>query len=73
MKLRLLVLIFSCSSFFNALLAEPPSYVETKNGVIAFTDPVFTGTSSVAKPELVSDDIIRAIAAGNPKARQDSK
>ena len=54
MKLRLPVLVFSCSSYFNALLAEPPSYIETNNGVIAFTDPVFTGTSNVAKPELVS-------------------
>jgi alpha-D-xyloside xylohydrolase len=63
MKLRLLVLAFTCSSYFNALLAEPPSYIETENGIIVFTDPVFTGTSNAVKLEVVSDNIIRVIAA----------
>ena len=63
MKLRLLLLSFLFSSVFNVLLAEPPSYIQTKDGVIVFTDPAFTGTSNAVKLEVVSDNIIRVIAA----------
>jgi alpha-D-xyloside xylohydrolase len=63
MKLRLLLLSFLCSSVFNALLAEPPSYIQTKDGVIVFTDPLFTGTSNAVKLEVITDNIIRVIAA----------
>lgn len=63
MKLRLLLLAFICTSQFNVLLAEPPSYILTNDGVIVFTDPVFTGISAAVKLEVVSDNIIRVIAS----------
>ena len=63
MKKRLLLLNFLFAGFFNALLAEWPSYVNTENGVIVFTNPLFTGTSNAVKLEVVSDNIIRVIAA----------
>ena len=63
MKLQLLLLNLLCISFNNALLADTPSYIQTKDGVIVFTDPVFTGTSNAVKLEVVSDNIIRVIAA----------
>jgi alpha-D-xyloside xylohydrolase len=44
-------------------LAEPPSYIQTKDGVIVFTDPLFTGTSNAVKLEVIADNIIRVIAA----------
>ena len=63
MKLRLLLFSLLHASTFTALLAEPPSYIQTKDGIIVFTDPVFTGTSTAVKLEVVSDNIIRVIAA----------
>jgi alpha-D-xyloside xylohydrolase len=63
MKLRLLLLIFLSVSFSNVLLAEPPSYIQTKDGIIIYTDPLFTGTSKAVKLEVISDNIIRVIAA----------
>jgi alpha-D-xyloside xylohydrolase len=63
MKLRLLLLNFLCFSVFTVLSAEPPSYVKTENGVIVFTDPIFSGTSNAVKLEVISDNIIRVIAA----------
>jgi alpha-D-xyloside xylohydrolase len=63
MKIRLLLLSFLCSSVLNVILAEPPSYIQTKDGIIVFTDPVFTGISNAVKLQVVSDNIIRVIAA----------
>ncbi len=63
MKIRLLLLNILFSSAFNVLLAGTPSYIQTKNGVIVFTDPVFTGTSNAVKLEVVSGNIIRVSAA----------
>jgi alpha-D-xyloside xylohydrolase len=63
MKLRLHLLSLLCFSFINAVLAVPPSYLQTKDGVIVFTDPLFTGTSRAVKLEVVSENIIRVIAA----------
>lgn len=63
MKIRLLMLNFLFFAFVNALLAVPPSYIQTKDGVIVFTEPIFTGTSKAIKLEVVSDNIIRVIAA----------
>ncbi|MCU7552099.1 DUF5110 domain-containing protein [Chitinophagaceae bacterium LB-8] len=63
MKMRLRLLSILCTLVFNVLLAEPPSYIQTKDGIIVFTDPVFTGTSQAVKLEVVSDNIIRVIAA----------
>ena len=63
MKLRLLLLIFLTSIRFNVLLAAPPDYIQTKDGIIVFTDAVFTGTCNAVKLEVISDNIIRVIAA----------
>ena len=43
--------------------AEGPSYIRTADGVIVFTDPSVTGTSHAVKLEVISDNIIRVIAA----------
>ena len=62
MNLRLLLLVFTCFSGFNATLAEPPSYVSTKDGVIVFTDILNNGKPGSVKLEVISDNIIRVIA-----------
>lgn len=43
--------------------ASPPSYIRTKDGIIIFTDPDYTGTTIAVKLEVVSDNIIRVTAA----------
>ena len=63
MKIRLLLLNLFSVLWANVLLAESPSYIQTKDGVIVFTDSVFTGTSHAVKLEVVSDNIIRVIAS----------
>lgn len=63
MKRYLLLLSLLCAFTFNDLLAEPPSYIRTKDGIIVFTDPVFTGTSNAVKLEVVAENIIRVTAA----------
>jgi len=63
MKLRLLLFSVLFSSVFNVLLAEGPPYIQTRDGVIVFTDPAFTGTSHAVKLEVVSENIIRVIVA----------
>ena len=63
MKRFLLLLSMLCAFAFNDLLAAPPSYIQTKDGVIVFTDPAFTGTSNAVKLEVISDNIIRVIVA----------
>lgn len=63
MKRYLLLLSFFFASAYNYLLAESPSYILTKDGVIVFTDPVFTGVSNAVKLEVVSDNIIRVTVA----------
>ncbi|MFC0772173.1 TIM-barrel domain-containing protein [Terrimonas alba] len=67
MEKRLLLLCLLLACVFNVLLAEPPAYIQTKDGVIVFTDPVFTGTANAVKLEVVSDNIIRVIAAPGKK------
>lgn len=65
MKLLKLLLNF-CILFLsasNVKSAENPSYIQTKDGVIVYTDILFTGTSNAVKLEVVSDNIIRVIAA----------
>ena len=62
MRPRLLLLNLLCFYVFGALWAAPPSYIKTTDGVIVFTDPIFTGTSNVVKLEVISDNIIRVIA-----------
>jgi alpha-D-xyloside xylohydrolase len=63
MKRSLLLLGILSAFAFNDLLAAPPSYIQTKDGVIVFTDPGFTGSSKAVKLEVVSDNIIRVTAA----------
>jgi alpha-D-xyloside xylohydrolase len=63
MKRSLLLLSCFCVFAFNDLLAAPPSYIQTKDGVIVFTDPAYTGTSNAVKLEVISENIIRVIAA----------
>jgi alpha-D-xyloside xylohydrolase len=63
MKRSLLLLSCFCVFAFNDLSAAPPSYIETKDGIIVFTDPAFTGTSNAVKLEVISDNIIRVPAA----------
>ena len=67
MKLRLLLLNFLFFAFINAVLAAPPSYIQTKDGVIIFTDPIFTGSSRAVKLEVISDNIIRVTADNSDK------
>ncbi|MGN6247191.1 MAG: TIM-barrel domain-containing protein [Ginsengibacter sp.] len=67
MRFRLLLFCFFSFSAFNALLAEPPSFIVTKDGIVVFTDPLFTGTSKAVKLEVISDNIIRVIAAPGKK------
>jgi alpha-D-xyloside xylohydrolase len=59
------LLLLSCFFAFaiNDIFGAPPSYIQTKDGVIVFTDPVFTGTSNAVKLEVISDNIIRVTAA----------
>jgi alpha-D-xyloside xylohydrolase len=63
--MRLQLLLFSFLNFcvLNVLLAGPPSYIQTKDGVIIYTDPLFTGTSNAVKLEVIADNIIRVVAA----------
>jgi alpha-D-xyloside xylohydrolase len=63
MILRLLLICLLFSSAFNDVLAEPPSYIQTKDGIIVFTDPIYTGTTQAVKLEVISDNVIRVIAA----------
>lgn len=63
MKKKLLFLGVLFIVVSNAILAAPPSYIQTENGVIVFTDPAFTGAPNAVKLEVISDRIIRVIAA----------
>ena len=63
MKKSLLLLGMLSAFAFNDLLAAPPSYIQTKDGVIVFTDPAYTGTSNAVKPEVISHNIIRVTEA----------
>jgi alpha-D-xyloside xylohydrolase len=63
MKKRLLLLNWLVISFFTVFCAEPPSYIRTKDGIIVFTDPVFTGTINAVKLEVVAENIIRVTVA----------
>ncbi|MDE3182272.1 MAG: DUF5110 domain-containing protein [Bacteroidota bacterium] len=62
MRLGLLLFNFLFFTAFNLLKAEPPTYIQTEDGVIVFTDPAFTGISNAVKLEVISDNIIRVIA-----------
>lgn len=64
MKLSILLLSLLNIIAVNALLAAaPPAYKTTPDGVIIYTDPLVTGTSNAVKLEVITDNIIRVIAA----------
>src|SRR5688572_27987795 len=62
MKLRLLLFSLLSSALLNVILAAPPSYITTPDGVIVFTDPLFTGTSNTVQLQVIADNIIRVMA-----------
>ncbi|MGF6846459.1 alpha-D-xyloside xylohydrolase [Chitinophaga sp. W3I9] len=63
MKLRLLLFSLLASALLNNLFAAPPAYITLPDGVIVFTDSLLTGSTYAVKLEVVSDDIIRVMAA----------
>lgn len=63
MKLRLLFFCVLTFLFKNDLLAEPPAYVKLPDGVLVYTDSLFTGSPNTVKLEVIADNIIRVIAA----------
>ncbi|OQP60522.1 alpha-xylosidase [Niastella vici] len=64
MKLRTLLFgLFNVVIINTLLAATPPAYKTTPNGVIIYTDPLVTGTSNAVKLEVITDNIIRVIAA----------
>jgi alpha-D-xyloside xylohydrolase len=60
---RLLVLILLILSVCQNGNANHGSYIKTSDGIIVFTDSVVTGVSRAVKLEVVSDYIIRVLAA----------
>jgi alpha-D-xyloside xylohydrolase len=63
MKLRILLFGLFSVIVVNALMAEPPAYKTTPTGVIIYTDPLVTGISNAIKLEVITNNIIRVIAA----------
>jgi alpha-D-xyloside xylohydrolase len=71
MKLRMLLFGLLHVIGMNALLAEaPPAYRTTPDGVIIYTDPLVTGISHAVKLEVITDNIIRVIAAPEKEITQ---
>lgn len=60
MKLRLFLLVFF---YVNVCLGKEPVFTQTKDGVIVYTDSLYTGVSSAIKLEVISDDIVKVIAS----------
>jgi hypothetical protein len=67
MKLRLLLLLYICSSHINVLLAEPPSCSLTNDEVMVFTEPVFTDALARVKDEVVPGNAIRIVTTPGEK------
>ncbi|TWF35234.1 alpha-D-xyloside xylohydrolase [Chitinophaga polysaccharea] len=63
MKLRLLLCCLLTLGFINDLLAKPPAYITLPDGLLLFTDSLFTGSPHAVKLEVIADNIIRVIAA----------
>lgn len=63
--MRFLLLLFSLvfASFFNVLLAAPPGYIQTREGVIVYTNPAYTGAVNAVKLEVITENIIRVVVA----------
>jgi alpha-D-xyloside xylohydrolase len=56
-------LCFLCLSLFCFAKETPASFVKTPDGVIVYTDPLYTGTAHAVKLEVVADGIIRVVVA----------
>ncbi|MBO9729765.1 MAG: DUF5110 domain-containing protein [Chitinophaga sp.] len=63
MKLRLLLFSLLTLGLMNDSLGTPPAYITLPDGVLLFTDSMFTGSSHAVKLEVVADNIIRVVAA----------
>ncbi|SKA37390.1 alpha-D-xyloside xylohydrolase [Chitinophaga eiseniae] len=48
---------------YHVSMAGTPFYLQTKEGVVVYTDPSFTGSSHAVRLYVVTDDIIRVVAA----------
>jgi alpha-D-xyloside xylohydrolase len=70
MKVRLLLFGFLVASVLNISWEAPPTYIQTKDGILVFTDPAYTGISTAVKLEVVSDNIIRVLAAPGKEVAQ---
>jgi alpha-D-xyloside xylohydrolase len=55
--LLLISLLFLGST--NVILAALPNFIKTDNGVIIYTDSIYTGYSNTVKLEVVTDNIIK--------------
>jgi alpha-D-xyloside xylohydrolase len=59
-----ILLVFVCLAFFKAVKADPPtSFIIVTDGVIVYTNPIYTGVSKAVKLQVVASNIIRVIAA----------
>lgn len=63
MKLRLMLFCLLTLGSINDLLAKPPAYIKLPDGVLLFTDSLFTGAPNAVKLEVIADNIIRVVAA----------
>jgi hypothetical protein len=64
MKLRLLLLSLLSTSWLNALLAEPPSYVITRDGRIVYRDSLlFSKKVSCLEEDTIASIPIKSIEA----------
>ena len=63
MKIRLVVLILISLSLLNAAVAGGTNFIQTKEGIIVYTDPAYTGRAAAVKLQEIADNIIRVVAA----------
>lgn len=64
LKLRsLLFCVGFFSIFLNKAYAFPDPFIKTPDGIVVYTDPSVTGNSKAVKLEVISDHIIRVVAA----------
>ncbi|MBC9914549.1 DUF5110 domain-containing protein [Chitinophaga varians] len=54
---------------YHVSMAGTPFYLQTKDGVTVYTDPSFTGTSNTVRLYVITDDIIRVVAAPGKELR----
>lgn len=62
MKIRLLICSVFSFLFFHVALAGGPAFIQTKEGIIVFTDSVYTGKVTAVKLTVIADNIIRVSA-----------